>query len=73
MSEWFGDAPGNPELSRHPGGDPIRELPRPDDAQRERLRRLAKEWQPMTQDESDALSAAVKEFASKHNISLEEE
>ena len=59
MNEWF--------------GDPTKELPRPDDAQRERLRRLAKEWQPMTQDESDALSAAVKEFASKHNISLEEE
>lgn len=59
MNEWFGESP--------------KELPRPNDAQRARLRELAQEWQPLTQDESDALSTAVREFASKHNITLEEE
>ena len=59
MSEW--------------GGEPLRELPHPDDSQRQRLRELATEWRPMTQTENDVLQQAIEEFASKHNISLEEE
>lgn len=66
MSEWF--------------GEPLGELPRPDDSQRARLREMAQEWQctptacPATSSarwQAD-LNAAVREFAEKHNISLEE-
>ena len=54
MSEWF--------------GEPVKELPQPDDAQRQRLRELA-----LSQEWNDSLSTAAKEFARKHNIELEEE
>ena len=59
MSEWF--------------GEPLRELPHPDDSQRQRLRELATEWRPMTQTENDELQQAIEEFAAKHDIKLEEE
>ena len=58
MNEWFGESP---------------QMGRPEDAQRKRLRELATEWRPMTQDESDELSTAIEEFARKHDIKLEEE